>query len=667
MSPESQVSTRLRTTLLLGAVAYLLFVVYGSLVPLELRPLPLETALSRFRAIPFLQLGVVSRADWMANLLLFMPLMWLWHAALWPERRRPGAGVARAVLSLSLLACAGALAVGIEFTQLYFPQRTVSQNDILAEWLGALTATALWWWRGPAVRAWLASWHDGRSPASLAERLLWTYLAGYFLYNLLPLDLTLSPVEMYHQWREGRVVLLPFSAGPDTLAMRVYEYGTDALLWSPVAFLAVLSGRRSPWRAVLWTVALALLLEALQLFVYSRVSDTTDVLTAALGGAAGSLLAARYAPARAALPPAAASGLLLPALALSAWTGVLLTVFWYPFEFNTEGAWLRPRLAQLLQPPFHAYYFSTEYRAVTSLFQHLLFFAPFGALLAWCRSTIRIEPWQSLFSFLAVAILALLPAVVELGQVPLVVRKPDATDWALATAGALLGFLATLRLLRWSRAQRLAARRAWSVSGIQAGPESPPYTGPQGQRNAGRRTDWAEACASSPPIDAAPCAAGGHPPPVPTRRWLDALALGLAVLLWVPWADAVQAGGLEALPSLLAERLYALYKPTLLWVPLGLVFALGGLGRWLPGVALAAVGLMVAVSLAQAQPLDPAAWRELAGVVLGLWAGHWLGRRLPDTPAAARRPRGSPGRGQPLPPPATTAPPGLEAEPPGRA
>jgi hypothetical protein len=49
------------------ALAYAVFVVYGSLVPLEFRALPLDEAWSRFQHMPFLDLGLGSRADWVAN------------------------------------------------------------------------------------------------------------------------------------------------------------------------------------------------------------------------------------------------------------------------------------------------------------------------------------------------------------------------------------------------------------------------------------------------------------------------------------------------------------------------------------------------------------------------------------------------------------------------
>src|SRR6185295_11468204 len=81
------------------AAAYLIFVVYGSLVPLDFRPRSLESALRDFSQIPYLELGLESRADWVANLILYIPLPFLWLGALSRERKR----LRQAILSIVVL------------------------------------------------------------------------------------------------------------------------------------------------------------------------------------------------------------------------------------------------------------------------------------------------------------------------------------------------------------------------------------------------------------------------------------------------------------------------------------------------------------------------------------------------------------------------------------
>src|SRR5207244_8256711 len=104
-------------------------VIYGSLVPLQYQPLELAEALQRFRNVPMLQLNIESRADWVANILLFMPIGFLWLGACGVDRRRWHS----LPLAVIVVPTCAALSVALEFTQLWFPNRTVSQNDIIAE------------------------------------------------------------------------------------------------------------------------------------------------------------------------------------------------------------------------------------------------------------------------------------------------------------------------------------------------------------------------------------------------------------------------------------------------------------------------------------------------------------------------------------------------------
>ena len=57
-----------------ATLAYAVFVVYGSLVPLDFHYRPLAAAWDAFLQTPYLHLDVGSRADWVANILLYIPL-----------------------------------------------------------------------------------------------------------------------------------------------------------------------------------------------------------------------------------------------------------------------------------------------------------------------------------------------------------------------------------------------------------------------------------------------------------------------------------------------------------------------------------------------------------------------------------------------------------------
>jgi glycopeptide antibiotics resistance protein len=452
MSRNAGTTGNPRSLLWLAALVYTAFVIYGSLVPLEFRALPWDEAVARFGAIPFLQLGIGSRADWVANLLLFIPLTFLWMGAL-----SAGAGPLRtALVTLTLIPAATALSVGIEFTQLFFPQRTVSQNDIYAETLGGVIGVLVWWGAGSRFVDWLQSWQQTHARAALAERLAWVYLAGVLVYNVLPLDLTISLVEIFHQWRDGKVNLIPFGRLPDDAAYALYEIATDALIWTPLALLWRLDGTRSAWRVWGMTFGTAALLEFMQLFVYSRVSDVTDLFTAAAGAAlgvwVGSHLAGREGPAG----PRLKWLVWLPFVLAAGWMGVLMFVFWFPFDFRTDGAFIKSRLDFVQRVPFEVYYFGTEFRAITEVLRKTLFFAPLGGLLSW---GVARQPWlwRSPLFALSMLVLVGMPAIIELGQLMLPHKIVDATDWLLASMGGIAGY-ALFRVFNTRAATPLRSR-----------------------------------------------------------------------------------------------------------------------------------------------------------------------------------------------------------------
>ncbi len=439
-----------RTLLWWLALGYSAFVVYGSLVPLRFHAQPLGEAWQAFRNIRYLHLDIGSRADWVANILLFVPLAFLWLAVLLPRRGR----VARILASgFVLLSCFG-LSVAIEFTQIFFPPRTVSLNDILAESIGAILGAALWWYRGERVREWLFGWYESHAASGTAERLLYAYLFLLLGYSVLPLDLTISAVEIYHKWQEGKVLLVPFSAVYETGAQRTYALLADIAIWIPAAFLWRLSSRRPARTIVFYIVACASIIEVLQLFVYSRVTSTTDVITAACGGAIGVALARRLRPGADVQGTPRSAGArgrlaLLWIVALACWLGVLVIVFWYPFDFNTEWGFVHRRLATVNRVPFEAYYFGTEFRAVTEVFHKTGFFFPLGALFALGAAGIRRRfavPPVLLHAASALAA-AGVAAGIEIGQLFLPDKVADATDWLLETSGALLGYFCLRALL----------------------------------------------------------------------------------------------------------------------------------------------------------------------------------------------------------------------------
>ncbi len=274
-----------RRHLLAIAVAFTIVAIYGSLVPLRFQAIPLPVAIERFGEILRQEVGVVSKSDWLANILLFIPLgfFWLGSAAL-------GKGWIRSVAwGAVVTAVLAALSAGLEFAQLWHTSRFPSQNDIAAETLGASIGVAAWLVFGPGLVHALQWLIGPRLPASRSEKLLLVYLTLFLVWAALPLDLTLSLSDLHHKWRNGGIRITPLLGWSQWDRAMWLKQGQFALLCIPLGALAAIAslkpGRsiRSPWKALLLGVALLAAVEAGQVFVLSRRADSSDLLSGSMG------------------------------------------------------------------------------------------------------------------------------------------------------------------------------------------------------------------------------------------------------------------------------------------------------------------------------------------------------------------------------------------------
>jgi len=430
-----------------AGLIYLAFVIYGSLVPLDFHYRPFAEALRVFSAIRYRELGIESRADWVANILLMIPLSFVWLGVVW-RRHKPGLQVLSA---LFILAACIALSVFIEFAQVYFPPRTVSINDIVAETLGALMGVISWIFLGPGVMKWLAEFPAARGTAQISRRLLYLYLFGFFLYNLLPLDLTLSLADLYDKWRSGRINIAPFGFQFKQPAEFFYGLTTDIVLWVPIGFLWGMSSSKPAFNIWIYSILCAALLEFMQLFVFTRVSDTTDIIIAAMGTALGLAAALRLRTKRPEIASAEASkyrwrGLYLSLGGAIAWLMVIIAVFWYPFDFHGGREFLVERWKLFNKVPLQAYYFGTEYRAATEVLHKTLFFFPLGVLFGVAALQVSITVWRRIFVVSAALFLIAVGLGIELGQLFLPGKNADTTDWFLQSLGGLGGLLAAHKI-----------------------------------------------------------------------------------------------------------------------------------------------------------------------------------------------------------------------------
>lgn len=418
------------------ATLYMIFVFYGSWVPLNFTYRPFMEAFRVFIGLPFSEQAIESATDWSTNFILLIPLTFLWAQLFLPSKRP----LSRVFGRILIVASGIAVAFLLEFSQLYFPPRTVSQKDILALSLGAVVGVVAQQRWGNGVECWLNRlWQDERSQSRLSQ-LLHVYLLVFFFFSVLPLDLTISVVEIYHKWNEGRVVPLPFGGLKGGAIENIYETFTDLLVWVPVGVFLALDRRTSLLRVAGIAWLAAAIIEFAQLFVYSRVTDVTDVVLAGIGAAIGAWITTRSTRILALMTGTRAR---FWYKLWCVWAVVVLLIFWFPYNFRTEGVSLETALAALTRLPFLMLYQGSEFQAINEMLRKLGFFLPGGII--WGVAVHKGNGSNGRGGILGALALISLAFVVEIGQLFVPLKFADFTDVLIMTSGGLLG----LKVAQW--------------------------------------------------------------------------------------------------------------------------------------------------------------------------------------------------------------------------
>ncbi len=412
------------------ALLFAAFTVYGSVTPLHLHPMPFTEAAERFREVLDQPIAIKSRSDWLANFLLLLPLGFLLMGALCCDSPRQLAGL---VVPLVLIACI-ALAVFVEFAQLFFPPRVSSINDIAAQTLGAASGVLVWLLWGQHLTANARRlWRDFGT-RNTTHLLLPLYLFVLLIVQTLPFDFTLSPVEVYHKYKEGRVQLVPFTASTLGGFALADKYFWNAALFVPVGLLlAHLPGRlsRSGALVFLFGLAAAAAIEMAQLVALSRYFDSTDILTGSAAVFVTWFVARRFTGQME--RPALRAVLLVACLA------ALIFIEWQPFNFSMSLSQAGSRLHEVSLLPFLDYLRGNYLNSLDDGIHKVLLFAPLGVLLAPIFPASRgaiLFRWS-----LAISV----AVVLEAGQLFLPTRYASVSDVLIGGAASGIALLLTCR------------------------------------------------------------------------------------------------------------------------------------------------------------------------------------------------------------------------------
>jgi hypothetical protein len=410
------------------------FIVYASLVPLAYTPQHLHVALQRMWPPSWHAVDAMDRADWLANLVMFAALAFTGLAALGPARHRFEA-VARAV---GVMGGFAVLALAIEFAQLWFPPRSVTANDLVAELAGIGLGGAAWVALGPRVMSVARPYFDNAWGARRA--LAAVFIVGYVGAALFPFDVVVAPDEVRAKLMAGMAGWWMAPAACELRSLCVAN--VVAHLVAAVAFglawrLARSEHAGGGWRfAILLGAALGLAIEAAQLFIVSGIAQGSSVVARAAGVAAGYRLAGRARPL---IDAARARALTRPVLVATA-LGYAFALVLINRLATTQWLGLDEALARLVAipvVPFYYHYYVSEQRALASAIVHLAMYAPVGA---WLAVVWRRRGGRALAAWCA----GLLALVIEAAKL-MAGRQADPTDLLLASIAGYTAYA----LVRW--------------------------------------------------------------------------------------------------------------------------------------------------------------------------------------------------------------------------
>ena len=334
-----------------------------------------------------------------------------------------------------------ALSIAIEFTQQFFPPRTVSLNDIFAEIFGTLVGIFLWWASGERVRDLIESLLAEGKHAAYAALVLYTM--GYLAFSLFPYDFLVSAAEIsaklngnYFHWFASR------STCGNALRCSSKLIAESAAV-VPVGLLIGLVSRRSGGslvRTAGWIgFGLGLVIETLQFFLVSGLSLGASVVMriigVMIGAAAGEKLKRSLWPLLylvSPFVPIISAGYVI-LLAAVAWLGKkpILT-----FEQGLK------RLDEISFMPFFYHYYTSESAAMTSLFAVVIMFFPMGVQY-WIWRVTRLRDFVARGTINATFLGGIVSAGIEFGKLFFGSARPDPTNVFIGALAAGAGFICT--------------------------------------------------------------------------------------------------------------------------------------------------------------------------------------------------------------------------------
>jgi peptidoglycan/LPS O-acetylase OafA/YrhL/VanZ family protein len=343
-----------------AAFASALLATLGSWAPLRVR----ETNLADVWEV-YLNANLspsISRADFVANILLGIPFAYTLLGFLTTNRQRDAG---RLAATLVTMAAAIVLAVIVELGQGWFLGRVPSVRDSLAQVCGATIGCVAWWITGDRISRLLNRMLLGDKPHSRLQAAISLTALGVLAWSLLPGNVLVSPVDLARKWTDGNIELIPFTRPQASFGESIYQWMASIFLAIPLGLWAsqflkfTLRRSTSLTEKALIACGAGLLPETLQIPIASRVASSTDalfgVIGAGLGICIGDLI---WKNATHVSQPRPSHPIRQPAfwyLMAALYFVFLCVLSWYPFDFETHPRRILKILKEVASDPFSDY------------------------------------------------------------------------------------------------------------------------------------------------------------------------------------------------------------------------------------------------------------------------------------------------------------------------
>ncbi|MCZ2340716.1 MAG: VanZ family protein [Bacteroidales bacterium] len=405
------------------------FIIYGSLAPFDFRHRNWSEAVDAFLWAMQNRAWPSSRSDWIANVMLGVPLGFSLLGLLRAERYGTIGTIGMALVLWPLCVL---LALGVEFGQIFIPERTTSGSDVLAQGLGAAVGMLGWWETGPRWNRLINAWQTNPDTNNLTSRLFVCYLLLLGLLHYLPLDLTLSPGRIARKAYYD-VHYVPFSEFVGFTDKQGWQQIQNwiglCVLFVPLGLLGSrLIPHKHPYRFIgILFLVIPFLLEAGQMFVMSRLPTAAGYLVAVLGIATGGILVqfCKWTSTQS-----------VSAIGLCMWFPAMVIMMWAPFHFETTMSYSVETIL-----PIGEVRFSDPIAMFCQSMTRMITYSLLGCAVAILIGHTSKAGWTG------GAIGLVVGTGFEIVQLFLPARTPGTTDILLAAMGTAIGTSITNRLL----------------------------------------------------------------------------------------------------------------------------------------------------------------------------------------------------------------------------